>query len=41
MKEELINKVYEIVKECYVVVGVDIEKVMEIMQNFYLLLYCW
>ena len=31
MKEELINKAYEIAKERYAVVGVDTEKVMETM----------
>lgn len=29
MKEELINKAYEIAKERYAAVGVDTEKVME------------
>lgn len=33
MKEELINKAYEIAKERYAAVGVDTEKVMETMQN--------
>ena len=41
MKEELINKAYEIAKERYAVVGVDTEKVMETMQNFHLSLHCW
>ena len=41
MKEELINKAYEIAKERYAAVGVDTEKVMEIMQNFHLSLHCW
>ena len=36
MKEELINKAYEIAKERYAAVGVDTEKVMETMQNFHL-----
>ena len=41
MKEELINKAYEIAKERYAAVGVDTEKVMETMQNFHLSLHCW
>ena len=41
MKEELINKAYEIAKERYAAVGVDTEKVMEPMQNFHLSLHCW
>ena len=40
MKEELINKAYEIAKERYAAVGVDTEKVMETMQNFHLSLHC-
>ena len=36
MKEELINKAYEIAKERYAAVGVDTEKVMETMQNLHL-----
>lgn len=41
MKEELINKAYEIAKERYAAVGIDTEKVMETMQDFHLSLHCW
>ena len=41
MKEELVNKAYEIAKERYAETGVDTEKVMEQMQNFHLSLHCW
>lgn len=41
MKEELIQKAYEIAKERYAAVGVDTEKVLETMQNFHLSLHCW
>ena len=41
MKENLINKAYEIAKERYAAVGVDVEKVMETMQDFHLSLHCW
>ena len=41
MKEDLVNKAYEIAKERYAAVGVDIEKAMEAMQNFHLSLHCW
>ena len=41
MKEELVNKAYEIAKERYAAVGVDVEKVMETMQDFHLSLHCW
>ena len=41
MKEELINKAYEIAKERYAALGVDTDKVLEQMQNFHLSLHCW
>ncbi|MDO4158968.1 MAG: L-rhamnose isomerase [Prevotellaceae bacterium] len=41
MKEELINKAYELAKERYAELGVDTEKVLEQMQNFHLSLHCW
>ena len=41
MKEELVNKAYEIAKERYAAVGVDTDKVLEQMQNFHLSLHCW
>lgn len=41
MKETQILKAYEIAKERYASVGVDVEKVMEQMQNFHLSLHCW
>ncbi len=41
MKEELINKAYEIAKERYAAVGVDTEKVLGTMQDFHLSLHCW
>ena len=33
MKEELINKAYEIAKERYAALGLDVEKVMEQLQK--------
>lgn len=41
MKEELVNKAYEIAKERYAELGVDTEKVLEQMQGFHLSLHCW
>lgn len=41
MKEEMINKAYEIAKERYAELGVDTEKVLNQMQDFYLSLHCW
>ena len=41
MKEELIVKSYEIAKERYAALGVDTDKVLELMQNFHLSLHCW
>ena len=36
MKEELVNKAYEVAKERYAAVGVDTDKVLDQMQNFHL-----
>ena len=33
MKEELITKAYEIAKERYAAVGVDVDKAMDTLQN--------
>ena len=41
MKEELVNKAYEVAKERYAAVGVDTDKVLDQMQNFHLSLHCW
>lgn len=41
MKEELINKAYEIAKERYAEIGVDTEQVLNQMQDFHLSLHCW
>ena len=41
MKEEMINKAYEIAKERYAELGVDTEKVLNQMQDFHLSLHCW
>ena len=41
MKEELITKAYEIAKERYAAVGVDVDKAMDTLQNISLSLHCW
>ena len=41
MKEELVNKAYEIAKERYAAVGVDTDKAMDILQNISLSMHCW
>ena len=41
MKEELINKAYEIAKERYAALGVDTDKVLEQLQDFHLSMHCW
>lgn len=41
MKEELIQKAYEIAVERYAAIGIDVEKVLEQMQNVSLSLHCW
>ena len=41
MKETLVHQAYEIAKERYAEIGVDTEKVLEILQNFHLSMHCW
>ena len=41
MKETLIHQAYEIAKERYAALGVDTEKVLELLQNFHLSMHCW
>ena len=41
MKEELINKAYEIAKERYAALGLDVEKVMEQLQKVSISMHCW
>lgn len=41
MKEELINKAYEIAVERYAAVGVDVNKALEDLQKISLSLHCW
>jgi len=41
MKEELINKAYEVARERYAAIGVDTEKVLQQMQDFHLSMHCW
>lgn len=41
MKEELVNKAYEIAKERYAAVGVDVEEAISKLQEISLSLHCW
>ena len=41
MKENLITKAYEIAKERYAAVGVDIDKAIEILEKMPISLHCW
>lgn len=41
MKEELIKKAYEVAKERYAAVGVDVEKAIDALQKISLSLHCW
>lgn len=41
MKEELVNKAYEIAKERYAAVGVDVEEAVSKLQEISLSLHCW
>lgn len=41
MKEQLINKAYEIAKERYAVLGIDTDKAMDALQNISLSMHCW
>ena len=41
MNEKLILNSYEIAKERYAALGVDTEKVLNLMQDFHLSLHCW
>ena len=41
MKEELILKAYEVAKERYAAIGVDVEKAMDALQKISLSLHCW
>lgn len=40
MKEELILKAYEVAKERYTAIGVDVDKAMEALQKISLSLHC-
>lgn len=41
MKEELITKAYQVAKERYAELGIDTEKVLNVLQNFHLSMHCW
>ena len=41
MKQELIEKAYEIAKERYAAIGVDVDAALETLQNVQLSLHCW
>lgn len=41
MKEDLVNKAYLIAKERYAELGIDTEKVIDVLQNFHLSMHCW
>ena len=41
MKEELIQRAYELAKERYAAIGVDVDKAMETLQKISLSLHCW
>ncbi len=41
MKEELINKAYEIAKERYAALGLDVEEAMERLQGVSISIHCW
>ena len=41
MKENLIQKAYEIAKERYAAIGVDTDKVLDQLQDFHLSMHCW
>lgn len=41
MKEQLINKAYEIAKERYAILGIDTDKAMDALQNISLSMHCW
>lgn len=41
MKEELVNKAYELAKARYADLGIDTEKVLKQLQDFHLSMHCW
>ena len=41
MKEEWIQKAYEIAKERYAAIGIDTDQVLEQLQDFHLSMHCW
>ena len=41
MKEELVNKAYEVARSRYAEIGVDTEAVLKQLQDFHLSLHCW
>ena len=41
MKEQLILNAYEIAKERYAAVGVDTDRVLDMLQDFHLSIHCW
>ena len=41
MKKELVEKAYEIAKERYAAIGVDVDAALETLQNLQLSLHCW
>ena len=41
MKEELVRTAYEVAKERYAALGVDVEKVMEQLQKVSISMHCW
>ena len=40
-KESAVKQAYDLAVERYAAIGVDVKKVMEVMQNFHLSLHCW
>ncbi|MDO4800834.1 MAG: L-rhamnose isomerase [Prevotellaceae bacterium] len=41
MKEEFVEKAYEVAKERYAEIGIDTEKVLKQLQDFHLSMHCW
>ncbi|MDE6170570.1 MAG: L-rhamnose isomerase, partial [Duncaniella sp.] len=41
MKAEQIKQAYDIAKERYAAIGVDTDKVIDLMQDFHLSMHCW
>mgnify|MGYP003294187271 FL=1 len=41
MKKEIIEKAYELAKERYAAIGVDVDAALETLQKVQLSLHCW